>query len=311
MNLVFNELSLNGNIQNQMQQFEHFLKLYTKLVNSSIGFSRDILTCVDLNSIEISNNYYVAQWRNTHSVDRELRMLFKRICDRQIIITSNDDCEVYYAGKAGKGLTIAYVDGFPIISIDDNQKWSPAIVKCNLYSLIDDAIHEIEIRNFSNDISINDNEEYIKSIKSTELKIDIDDGFVNVVRYFPHLIFSNVAINQLSHDIEKQHINTIVRKLNMLEKYFSEWDGSTFNPEAFPTKSVSPESQETLKRYCTEHTFVFEEGIGSVIASWHIRYTGNIPGRIYFVPKCELKKGLICSLTTKLPTVSNPKSKVR
>ena len=315
MNLVFNELSLNGNggdFRTAINEFEDFLKMYIRLVNPSVGFSRDLFTCVDLNSIEIHPSFYVSQWRNNKNYDRDLQILFKRICDRQIIESGSDEIEISYKGKAGTGFVIAYLNGLPTLSIKSHEIWDHNALSCNLYSLADDEESETEIKNFSDSSHIKENEEYIKSIKMAEIDIDVIKADVSKIQeFFPNLLFHENAKNQLLNQVEIQHFPTIIKKLKLLDDYFSTWDGKYFDPSAFPTKAVSPESPETLKRFKDEHTFVFGDAIGAIIVSWHIRYTGNIPGRIYFEPYSKLNKGLICSLTTKLPTVSNPKLNIR
>jgi len=55
--------------------------------------------------------------------------------------------------------------------------------------------------------------------------------------------------------------------------------------------------------YEKEHTFSYEGG--EILVSFHLRYTGNIAGRIYFHPDPKIRKGVICSLTSILPTVSD------
>lgn len=122
---------------------------------------------------------------------------------------------------------------------------------------------------------------------------------------FPSLIFHEVALNQLRSEVQVCHVQALCNKLMLLEKYFCNWDGKEFDEKAFPPKSVSPQSKETLKRFEKEHTFSFPHE--QIMVSYHMRYTGNIPGRIYFHPAGEIRKAYICSLTTKLRTVSEPK----
>lgn len=124
------------------------------------------------------------------------------------------------------------------------------------------------------------------------------------------MVFHKTAINQIKNQLKGQHVKIVSRKLYELEQYFRTWDGIRFDLDAFPNRSVSPQSKETLKNYENQHTFIFENG-KRIIVSYHMRYTGNIPGRIYFYPDFETKKALICSLTTKLPTVTDSKFKIK
>ncbi len=117
---------------------------------------------------------------------------------------------------------------------------------------------------------------------------------------------SFVKVCNLSHpnqlEEHAQHIREVrERELSRINTPEQLLDGLNI---LFPSL-VTPQSKETLKRFKKQHTFSFPDE--QIIVSYHMRYTGNIPGRIYFHPAGWLKKAYVCSLTTKLPTVSEPK----
>jgi hypothetical protein len=59
-----------------------------------------------------------------------------------------------------------------------------------------------------------------------------------------------------------------------------------------------------MSRFKTaEHTFIIDD-TRSAICSYHIRYTANYEGRIYFYPDSLTGKGFIGHIGGKLPTVS-------
>ena len=140
-----------------------------------------------------------------------------------------------------------------------------------------------------------------------EANVEINEFLDKLHEYYPTLEFGKVARDQLKNGIEHQHFKTIRLKLYELECVFSKWDGGQVLETMFQSK-MTPESTETLKRFKDEHTFLV--GNKTVLASYHIRYTGKLAGRIYFYPDRESKKCYICSLTTKLPTVSEPSKRL-
>lgn len=315
MHLVFNELSLCS-ISNDKDIggtiFEKFLKTYSSAIKENVGFSRDIITAIDLNSIEISEGYFVSEWRNQRNVDKDLQMLFKRMCDRQRVESVNDnDSEITCDKGSGKGLLIAYQNDMTIISLDNDAYWSSYYIKCEYYNLELDESAAVVLRNICSISNINNNmADILQRKKSSIISCATpNELFERVESMFPSLIFHKVALDQIKYQLEKQHVSVVCKKLMELEQYFVKWDGKVFEEGAFPNRSVSPESKETLREFRKEHTFEFEDNI-KVLVSYHIRYTGNIPGRIYFYPDNELKKARICSLTTKLPTVKYPKGKI-
>lgn len=313
MHLVFNELSLHDITMDKVKDisaFEEFLKTYSRAVKQDIGYSREIITPIDFNSIEISKGYYAIEWRNAKNIDRDLQTLFKRMCDLQKIQTYADsDSEVTYCNKVGIGLIIAYQDDYTVISINNNVKWNDYNLKCEYYSLDTDETIIIHLQNISSEQMIDDNlfEILDKLQNEKNLCFSVDELLKNIRTLFPSLLFHPNAINQIKTQLEKKHIPIVAKKLMQLEDYFVKWDGGKFERDHFPNQTVSPQSKETLRRFKTQHTFTFEDG--NIVVSYHMRYTGNIPGRIYFYPDNDLKKARICSLTTKLPTVTNPKMK--
>ncbi|MCR5541116.1 MAG: hypothetical protein K6F71_09920 [Ruminococcus sp.] len=309
MELIFNELS-TGYARSRLEaseQFIDFVKLFAKLTSADIGFSKDLHTYFDLNGIELYPGYYTAEWRN-QDIDKDVKMLFKRICDRQIVEENKDEeIEVSFEKSISLGLTTAYINDYTVISINDRNKWNPYIINCELYSLSSDETTNIKLKNISNVDTLNNNLDDITSQKEQELfNYPFSYLVENLEKIFCNLIFHKIAKDQLINKVEKQHLHTVLNKLKLLDDYFSTWDGCEFDQNAFPPRSISRESTETLARFKEKHEFSFDD-IGTVEASFHYRYTGGIPGRIYFVPYSLLRKGLICTLTTKLPTVTEPK----
>ncbi len=313
MQMILNELSLGTGEVHQSEAvriLEQFINTYSKAVKGTNGFGRAVLTPVDLNSLELTKGYYVSQWRN-NTQDRDMLRRFVNMCDRQEILKVNqDEAEVTCEKGNGKGLLAAYENESFCISFVFEPYWSMFEIPCNYYSLERDQTFPVCVYNLSNEAQIEEYSSQISEIRERQiLGISTPRQLLECLEeLFPSLIFHQVARNQLEEQVQVCHVGAICNKLMSLERYFSKWDGERFEEEAFPSKSVSPQSKRTLERFKKEHTFEFPEE--QVTVSYHMRYTGNIPGRIYFHPANKLKKAYICSLTTKLPTVSEPKKHI-
>lgn len=196
-----------------------------------------------------------------------------------------------------------------MLSIRGQKIFEKLKVEGSYFSVDNAQTTDVNILNISCTNDIEDNLELWKTRKKIEYEedVDIDEFITKLPEYYPNLKFGKVAVNQLRCDIEHQHFKTVRMKLYELENVFNEWNGERISGDMFQSK-MTPESSETLKRYKEEHTFDVENQM--VVASYHIRYTGNIAGRIYFYPDKVTRKCYICSLTTKLPTVSDPKMKI-
>lgn len=303
MQLVFNELSLvdiPNEIENGKLFIEKFISAYNSAVKEKYGFSRSIQTCVDLNYIEIAKNYYAYQWRN--STDRDIARRFSGLCDRQIITDMlEDEVELSCCKGIGKGLLTAHLNNEFLFSLATHNYWENFMFSGNLYDLSDDSNSEVQVYNLTSGKQLDDNSLLIAEIALKQI-YELNSGeklLSEINNIYPFLIFHKNAQDQLKNEIESQHIPALCKKLSEINTYFSEWNGGAFEPQKFKTK-ISPESQATLEMFKTEHTFSFEHK--DVLASFHLRYTGNIPGRIYFCPDNSTGKGLICSLATKLYT---------
>lgn len=310
MQLVFNELSLNetANKQTGIQNFHKFLMVYHKAV--AAGFERAIQTYNDLNTVPIAENYYSSQWRNTEK-DREMIRRYQGLCDRQLICQTDDDWahEIKVNGKSGKGVLYAYLHDEILISICGKRIFERFSVKAEYCSVDKEEETEVCVLNISKEADITDNLKVWEKRKQSEYMANIgrDEFMAKLPQFYPSLVFGDVALRQLKNEIEHQHFRTVRMKLFELENVFANWSGEKITSDMFRSK-MTPESPETLKRFQEEHTFRVEGK--EVIANYHIRYTGNIQGRIYFSPNKEDKKCYICSLTTKLPTVTSPKMKI-
>ncbi len=310
MQMVFNELSLPENEMDEnkaIQIFEQFINTYSEAVKKKNGFDRGILTGSDLKLLTLSRGYTVSKWRN-HIKDREILRRFMNMCDRQIMIDfCQDESELICEKGSGKGLLAAYENaGFGISFVYDSY-WEAYEIPCDYYTIMDDTISFVKVCNLSHPNQLEEHAQHIREVRERELsRINTPEQLLDGLNIlFPSLIFHEVALNQLKGEVQTYHIPALCSKLMCLEQYFAKWDGRKFDEAAFPSRSVTPQSKETLKRFKKQHTFSFPDE--QIIVSYHMRYTGNIPGRIYFHPAGWLKKAYVCSLTTKLPTVSEPK----
>ena len=305
MHLVFNELALSDMPQDNAEAkriMDGFISCYGAIMKSGLRFSRSIKTDRNLNEIDLNGNFPIAQWRNR--TDKDTALAFKAICNRQIVYDlSEDEVELECEHGTGKGLLCAYINGEVAISLASDVFWESFHIDSILRDIANDCDQQVRVPNISKEGHINENYEQIRSVFFDEALEYQTAGqlLTDLGSLFPYLLFHNAAIGQLETRVEAQHVPAIARKLFELNEYFSNWADGPFDPNKFKTK-ISPESQATLKKYKKQHTFSYAGS--DVVVSYHLRYTGNIAGRIYFHPDHKTRKGLICSLTTKLQSVS-------
>ena len=313
MQLVFNELSTSNkrlSVGEVNQLVSAFVKTYTKVINTHPGIHRSIATPVNFNDLELSPGYYLAQWRNNPTIDREEKRRFLGLCDRQNITSPGleDLLYVQFGANLGLGLQIAYEKSSPVVSFQSEEHWMKHKIRCTVCDVENEEESETWLINLATADSVNVHNEWIEeTIKHEYAEMKTSAEFLaQYENLFPSLCFHHNALAQMKSQIRPVNIPTIVEKLLVLEKYFSTWDGGRFDRSVFPPRFVSPESEETLTRFKDEHTYMWEGR--SFLVSYHVRYTGgHIPGRIYIYPDHDTKKCIVFSLDTKLPTVSDPK----
>lgn len=316
MQLVLNEISTAKEPRDQYTAwaaFSLFLSVYSDLVKKYASISRDMLTSCDINSIELSPGYSVAQWRNS-DIDRELKRRFLSLCEHQKIVVPTEEAVLCntYSGECGMGLQLAAEIDAPLISFSFLDEWKRSQIPCSIYRTVDDVVTSEFLYNFSTKQTVLDNQAWLVAQARKEIhEIKTPDQLIEKLdTLFPSLVFIDNASRQIERELSLVTTPIVAEKLYQLEVYFSGWDGLEFRQDGFPARTIAPESQSTLNRFTKEHTFLYGEQ--EILVSFHMRYTnGDYPGRIYFYPDHVNKKCVICSLTSKLPTVTEPKFRRR
>lgn len=119
-------------------------------------------------------------------------------------------------------------------------------------------------------------------------------------RLFPHLEFCPSVQSDLAM-MEAVCFEQILKKLMELEEYTNRYGGREFKPEYL--SKTTPESKRTLDEYAGQYPF-FNKDKKGYLASWHMCFTGGIPGRIFFEPKYKDDKILVCYIGGKLPNAT-------
>ena len=314
MQLVLNELSFpgEGNWVAANQYMELFLRIYLALREKHpIQIEKELLSPILPREMELVPGFSAFEWVHHAKTDREYGRQFRNLCEHmhcvkpeaeEILCTTRDN-------TFGDGLQIAAELGYPLLSFAFHNACRASQIPCRIETNADGTM-DAKLANFVTEQSVSDNEWWIderfsreiQSIRTGAALLDFAD------KHCPSLILLDFARSQIMNRLEFTALPVVAEKFVMLETYFSAWDGTRFDPDCFPTKSVRPESKETLKQFKEEHTF--RHNGQNYLVSYHMVYTfkgSGRPGRIYFYPNAEGRKALICTVYTKLPCVSYQK----
>jgi len=310
MKLVLNDKSFFKECDKSIAKIilEVFLHTYHDVIKLAKGkIDRAVLSSQKIETIMVNDSYGFPVWRNDRSVDLELIRLFRSLCERQELnVVTNDTCEVSFGAIKDGSLLTAVLKEYPLLSFKTDEKWENTNIDVTI-TYIDKPSEIITIHNFYNELKQDDidwinalpNEEHLEKYPTP---LDLKN---NLTVALPNLLFHDTAIKQLASEVQNSWYRLLFNKLIILNDYFNKANTDHFEKDKFPPRMIGEESDATIARFRSKYTFIYNEE--PYLIRFHARYTGNSMGRIYFVPLMEQKKGLIYSLTTKLPTVSDPK----
>ncbi|MBX4263765.1 hypothetical protein [Clostridium estertheticum] len=320
MQMVLNELSAVFPAYTKAigkERIVNFLDTYKKMKN--IIKNDSVILDKEYNSIKLANHYTIYDWRADSTVDEETKRLFRSFINKatpvdKINFNENkfdlNNSEFKCEDEQALGCLIAYETDNVVISFLSNEYWINEIIEGQYLSLDEnfeyDEPQKVCVQNVSNEKNISIFERNNYGILNFQEQFKIVSGrdlWNKREELFPNLIFCESVKNQLLNDTQLCHISQILKKLLILEKYFEAYDGN-FDKDAIPIKTT-PESQATLERYETDHKFRTSDN-KELIFSWHVRFTGNYAGRIFFYPDNTTNKSYIGHIGKKLRTVKNP-----
>ena len=260
MQLVFNELSVSSDSKDYYKVnsiMETFLTVYSHLVKSNPNL-RTVISSTDINQLEITPGYFVSQWRNS-SIEKDVKRRFLGLLDKiKIEFPAEDEIVCNTLDELhSNGIQLAMEADNPIISFSFLNRWMLNKIECMVYRSCDDSISKECLRNFSTLENIEQSQTWLLKHYNQELsEIKTPVQLIEkMALVYPSLQFSDIAVRQIRKELTPVTIPIVREKLFQLESYFSNWDGQLFDTEAFPSRTVSPQSQETLKRFKKEHTF--------------------------------------------------------
>ena len=313
MQLVLNELSSQFPLSNQYQAREEmtlFLKTYKAAVK--VTGSDQLILDKDYNHINLAVGYCIKQWRNDSEVDIEDKRVFRSLIQRSALydafpIEDVSEFKVHPYGISSQGCLLAYLLSGCCLSFH-RKEWDIPFINGDYYS-IDKQTEQIinrEVRipniasvstatTFSQTYSDQIKRENCESFISGEDILKCRDKFSNI-------IFCKNTENQLLKERCRNSVVQIAKRLVELQEYFESAEGA-FNPNQL--NHCTTESETTLQTYKQDHTFILPNGKNQLF-SWHLRFTGDYAGRIFFHPDMKSKKCYIGHIGHKLPTVENP-----
>ena len=308
--MILNELSLKNvnNEHDMIKMMTDFLSLCKKLKNE-IKDDEFYYTDEIFYKNENKNVYTISDWLKSDKVAKREKQYFRMLINRSNIIKKSDFVESELFIVSGVGENLSFTGGLVSYELDDyivslltEKLWEEFIVKAQ-YISIENEDREVEIKNCSSDKHI----KQIIKIKREQQGIIISSGkelWEKREVLYPHLVFCDEVKEQLQNVKIKAHIRNIMKRIQILEDYFSVFDGKfDKNKVGGDCRDESPSVKKNpeLRSY-RKFKLPNNCGIKSEYFYWHIDFQGDYPGRIHFLPDSKNKKGIIGYIGKHLPT---------
>lgn len=247
-----------------------------------------------------SMTYSIGQWLG--GVDKEYQRLYLTFWNKRMIYDIDDEYAFICNGEELIGGTEAVLNHSFMVSIGIEEKWKRDIIEGSLYSVIEDKEEKTFVSNVYNKEQLNEqfDQKMQKMFYLANKPRNYEELWDMREKLFPHLEFCPSVQSDLTM-MEAVCFEQILKKLMELEEYTNRYGGREFKPEYL--SKTTPESKRTLDEYAGQHTF-FDKDKKGHLASWHMRFTGGIPGRIFFEPKYKDDKILVCYIGGKLPNAT-------
>lgn len=312
MVLTFNELSSQTThlsskteAQNLIDEFAAFCKVLnaTKIID-------DIVFPSDFYSTFLYDEYGISQWLYDNDVPQTRKQFLRRYLDKyrnsfdRSCIEGEFLVSIDEKNHNAIGCTFALERNLPLFSLATHDFWKSKSISGNYVFLNHNGEVQSEQRSVDN-ISTIASEADIVQIQRDKVLKGISSGqdlWEAREKLYPNLVFCNSVKDQLYRDSEKFHILAVMKRLQHLQNYFSQYHEKYDADElGFDARTES----ETVKKssdLSDKRKFRLPDGTEKYFYD-HIGFSGKYSGgRIHFLPDCKNRSCYIGYIGQHLPT---------
>ncbi len=305
--MVFNEISLKQQVAKSplTEQFSGFLKVCQELKHRNKD--NDFYYTDELMTEEIANEYTIHDWLKDRNVPQKDKQFFRSLIQRGHRIETGDFLESELIVElenegsiSAKGALMAYEWDSYIVSLLSSELWEKEWMEGKYVSINDEEDEAVKVRN----CGILDHVDQLITSERERQSLIISSGaelWEKREQLYPHLIFCKEVKRQLEEARVSIQIQTIMKRIQILEDYFATYEGVFDKNEVgfgCRTESESVKKDKELNEY---RKFVTPYGKEEYFY-WHISFPGNYPGRIHFLPDPEHRVGIVGYIGKHLPT---------
>lgn len=305
--MILNELSIRGNRLDRVEMnhaISQLLRVCHKLFHEKDD--RDFYYTAELLTTELLSGYTIHDWLQDSEVSQQDKAFFRTIINRKQLISGTDfpGSELIVEVGCGERLTAvgclaAYESESYVVSLNTSALWqAEAIV--GTYVTLEQDDRQVAVENCSSEEQLT----LLGGREKARMKLLVSSGkelWEKREALYPHLRFCDCVQEQLKEARISMHIQMIMKRLQVLEDYFKDFDGRfDKNDVGYGCRG---ESETVEKSVDLRRLRVFRTPYGKEeFFGWHISFAGNFPGRIHFIPDAEHRLGIVGYIGKHLPT---------
>ena len=229
--MVFNEISLKQQVAKLplTEQFSGFLKVCQELKHRNKD--NDFYYTDELMTEEIANEYTIHDWLKDRNVPQKDKQFFRSLIQRGHRIETGDflDSELIVeleteGSISAKGALMAYEWDSYIVSLLSSELWEKEWMEGKYVSINDEEDEAVKVRN----CGILDHVDQLITSERGRQSLIISSGaelWEKREQLYPHLIFCKEVKGQLEEARVSIQIQTIMKRIQILEDYFATYEG--------------------------------------------------------------------------------------
>ena len=229
--MILNELSMQGNNMNR-EDINHAVSQMVKVCQKLFHEKgdRDFYYTAELMTKEFASGYTVHDWLKNPEVSQQERAFFRTIINRKQVIDAMDFPGSELIVEAGNGEKVsavgclaAYESESYVVSMNTSALWQAEEI-AGTYVTLEKDDKQISVGNccFEKQISL------LAEKETNKVRMLVSSGkelWDKREILYPHLRFCDNVQKQLEEARISLHIRIIMKRLQILEDYFKDFDG--------------------------------------------------------------------------------------
>lgn len=305
--MILNELSME-NTEGTEDKFNEIMSNFLKVCHkiSTEKNDHDFYCTQELFLVEFVPGYTIHHWLGSDKVPKREKDLFRKMTYKKQLLDKSHFWDSEFVVDRGNGrqessvgCLAAYEAEGTVVSMQTDLLWEQEEIK-GIYISAEEDDKEAFVGNccFIEHVDHLERVEKEKAFRMVSSGAELWDKRESI---FPHLVFCDCVQKQLAEARNSLHIKMIMKRLQILENYFQDFDGK------FDKHKVGygcREESETVKKNDKLRGMrVFKlPDKSEEFFSWHISFSGDFPGRIHFIPDTRELVGIIGYVGKHLPT---------